>query len=335
MQGDNEQLIIQFEGNVIQAFPLTQKPAIIGRAPETDISLPHPLVSRAHAEVRLSTQGTQGMIVTDLGSSNGTFIGDERLVPNQPRVLTDGMSFRIGPYQLSYRATRIPQFNTEMVGERDEQTKQEEPSIPEPTPAPIPQATSTELATRQEILAPDPKRVSLGVPQVVKPTPRPLALVNKSVYSNHLPGIYEEDDFLQRFLYIFEDIWEPHEQRQDHIEMYFDPRTCPVSFLPWLANWLGISLNPHWPEARRRRLLAQAMDMYRWRGTRYGLVRMIEVCTGITPSITENPLEPFVFRIRVTLPPNASENGIDRELLEELIQVHKPAHAGYILEVNS
>jgi phage tail-like protein len=338
MQGDNDQLIIQFEGNIIQTFPLTQKAAIIGREPETAITLPHPLISRSHAEVRLAAQG---MIITDLGSSNGTFIDTERLAPNQPRVLTDGMSFRIGPYQLTYRAarsSRTTQFPSEMIGEHDEQSQAPElaPSVT-PVAEPVPQTTTSRPTTQQtqrEVVH-APKSVAPGVPQSVKPPLRPLDPVNKSVYSNYLPGIYEENDFLQRFLYIFEDIWEPLEQRQDHIEMYFDPRTCPVAFLPWLASWLGISLNPHWPEARRRRLLAQAMDLYRWRGTRYGLVRMIEVCTGITPLISENPLEPFVFRIRVTLPANAVQNGIDRELLEELIHIHKPAHAGYILEVIS
>lgn len=113
--------------------------------------------------------------------------------------------------------------------------------------------------------------------------------------------------------------------------MYFDPRTCPAPFLPWLASWLGLTFNPHWPEARRRRLLAQAMDLYRWRGTHYGLIRMIEVCTGLTPVIIENPLEPFVFRVRIT---GISKGVVDKELIEELIRTHKPAHAGYILEVN-
>jgi hypothetical protein len=29
------------------------------------------------------------------------------------------------------------------------------------------------------------------------------------------------------------------------------------------------------------------MDLYRWRSTRYGLTRMIEVCTGLTPEISD------------------------------------------------
>lgn len=314
MQGENGQIIVRFEGNVIQTIPLTRTAITIGRAPDVGISLPHPLISRAHAEVRLDAQG---LILTDLGSSNGTFIGEERLAPQQPRILTDRMSFRIGPYQLIYQAAQSPQAPEAWVEVQDEQ--RETDTIPTQQPA-----------TRRE--APAPAMVPSRVPQAVSPVPRPRAQVTQSVYSRYLPGLYQENDFLQRFLSIFEDIWEPLEQRQDHIEMYFDPRTCPVSFLPWLASWLGLTFNPHWPEARRRRLLAQAMDLYRWRGTRYGLIRMIEVCTGLTPVIIENPLEPFVFRIRIT---GTSENAVDKEFIEELIRIHKPAHAGYILEVNT
>ena len=363
MQNEGEQLIIQFEGNVIQTHPLTQAPLTIGRAPDVGVTLPHPLVSRAHVELRLEAQG---LIITDLGSSNGTYIGTERLAPNQPRILIDGMSFRIGPYTMIYRTGRAAQMPSEMVGEMAvemepamEQAGQELPIVPPSTsgtPAPtvgrpvtdepVPMnGASSPIASEPTI---EPTRAMSAttnghnghnglrpyrVPQAITPFPRRLPITPQSIYSRNLPDIYSENDFLQRFLYIFEDIWEPLEQRQDHISMYFDPRTCPAVFLPWLASWLGLSFNPHWPEARRRRLLSQAMDLYRWRGTRYGLTRMIEVCTGITPEITENPLEPFVFRIRIALPPAASADGVDRRLIEELIQTHKPAHAGYILEV--
>ena len=91
-----------------------------------------------------------------------------------------------------------------------------------------------------------------------------------------------------------ESIWEPLEQRQDHIDAYFDPATSPASFLPWLASWIDPTLNTRWPEKRLRALLAEAMNLYRWRGTRYGVARMIELCTGLTPQITEDPAAPFV-----------------------------------------
>jgi len=62
----------------------------------------------------------------------------------------------------------------------------------------------------------------------------------------------------------------------------------------------------------------------------YGLVRMIEVCTGITPEVTENVALPYTFDVKIALP---KDGDIDKNLIDELIQAHKPAHAGYRLEV--
>jgi hypothetical protein len=57
---------------------------------------------------------------------------------------------------------------------------------------------------------------------------------------------------------------------------------------------------------------------------------MIEVCTGLTPIITEQKNAPYVFEIAVAIPPGS---GVQRELIEELIATHKPAHVGYVLHV--
>ena len=112
--------------------------------------------------------------------------------------------------------------------------------------------------------------------------------------------------------------------------MYFDPRTAPAPFLQWLAGWLGADVGMRLPEGRLRTLLGEAVELYRWRGTLYGLTRMIEVCTGLTPYIAEARADPFVLQIRVAVPPDAQ---VDRETIERLVVANKPAHAGYMLEV--
>ena len=55
--------------------PLTY-PSVIGRGSDCDITLRHPLVSRRHCEI-LADDGH--LIVRDLGSLNGTFVGKERI----------------------------------------------------------------------------------------------------------------------------------------------------------------------------------------------------------------------------------------------------------------
>lgn len=51
-------------------------PAILGRSREATLPLPHPLVSRQHCE--LLPKG-ESLFVRDLGSTNGTFVGSERV----------------------------------------------------------------------------------------------------------------------------------------------------------------------------------------------------------------------------------------------------------------
>jgi hypothetical protein len=50
-------------------------------------------VSREHAAI---SQSGHTLMLTDLGSTNGTFLNEQRLVPNQPRILRDGDMIRLG-----------------------------------------------------------------------------------------------------------------------------------------------------------------------------------------------------------------------------------------------
>jgi hypothetical protein len=49
-------------------------------------------VSRRHAAIR---RGEDTLILIDLGSTNGTYLNGQRLIPNQPRVLRDGDEIRV------------------------------------------------------------------------------------------------------------------------------------------------------------------------------------------------------------------------------------------------
>jgi phage tail-like protein len=129
---------------------------------------------------------------------------------------------------------------------------------------------------------------------------------------------------------IMESIWEPLEWRENHLHMYLDPKTCPPTFLPWLASWLEPEQDTTWPEGRLRDLVARSMELFRWRGTRYGLARTIELCTGFAPRISDDPSQPYCFRVQLEVP---RSGGVDRRLLERLIEAQKPAHAGYVLEL--
>ncbi len=73
-------------------------PAVIGRSRSTDLILGHPLVSRQHCEVFESN----GMLmVRDLGSLNGTFVGDTRIA-EQAIPVKPGDLLTVGP--VTFRA---------------------------------------------------------------------------------------------------------------------------------------------------------------------------------------------------------------------------------------
>jgi len=78
---------------------------LLGRHPESVVSLDAHTVSRRHARLRIS--GGQA-ILEDLGSRNGTFVGDERLAG--PARLVDGDEFRLGSAPFTFRVSRTPPF---------------------------------------------------------------------------------------------------------------------------------------------------------------------------------------------------------------------------------
>jgi len=116
----------------------------------------------------------------------------------------------------------------------------------------------------------------------------------------YLPAVYSQDDasrdFLDRFLSIFDTIWNGLGDRIGSIAEYFDPMAVPAScsgagctdFLTWLASWLGMSLDRHWPEEKRRRLVANAHRLYKLRGTLEGVRLHIELYSGRKPQILEH-----------------------------------------------
>lgn len=66
---------------------------VIGRGSGSDVRLPDPSVSTRHATIRVS--GNDYAIV-DEGSTNGTWVGGVKLLPQSPRVVKSGDLVRVG-----------------------------------------------------------------------------------------------------------------------------------------------------------------------------------------------------------------------------------------------
>ena len=83
-----------------EIVPLRAGENIIGRDPASAVLIDSPDVSRQHARVYVSDDH---VVIEDLGSKNGTFVGGAKVV--SPRVLNDGDEIVIGktPAQLRRR----------------------------------------------------------------------------------------------------------------------------------------------------------------------------------------------------------------------------------------
>lgn len=98
--------------------PLTSETTTIGRALENDIVITSKRVSREHARVR--REGWRA-ILEDMGSTNGTFLNDERVLA--PAELHDGDRITIGDVVLvfhdpdiTYRDTPFPDLEIDVAG---------------------------------------------------------------------------------------------------------------------------------------------------------------------------------------------------------------------------
>jgi type VI secretion system FHA domain protein len=69
----------------------------IGRTPENDVVIADPRISGKHA--RIERHG-DSLLLTDLGSKNGTFLGESQLTPHQPVPIRIGGRFSIEAFQI-------------------------------------------------------------------------------------------------------------------------------------------------------------------------------------------------------------------------------------------
>jgi phage tail-like protein len=169
-----------------------------------------------------------------------------------------------------------------------------------------------------------------------------------------LPGIFRltlnrmEHNPLDAYLDIMELLHEPAEALMERLETYFDPYQGPDQFLPYLAGWVDLdqfwiddpeTVDPDSPPpfptgaGRLRELLLSAAYLSKWRGTNKGLIRSLQIITGmdgfsIDERVPGDDGQPKPFHIRVTIAQAANPY---RPLIERVIQIEKPAYVTYEL----
>lgn len=309
-----------------QRFPLAVGSITIGYGRENDIIISDEGVARVHLRV-LCLSDTCWAI--DLGNTEGTLLNEQPLLPNVRSPLSNGDVLQVGPYAIRYTRPMPTQARTpQPVVERPSSV------LPPSIAARLPQLNGHSSV---KALVPSVRRLrGNGSPT----TQRDLSPRTVSSYMQYLPPCYHEDDFLGRFLLIFESILEPLDRCIEHLNLYFDPRVTPEAMLPWLASWVDLVLNEKWSVEQRRTLIRAAPTLYLWRGTRRGLTEYLHIYTGVIPTIIEphqlteagetTDVPPSVFYVILEVP---DPTEIDREIVEAIIEAEKPAHTAYMLDI--
>jgi DNA-binding winged helix-turn-helix (wHTH) protein len=91
-------------------FPLAMGESVVGRDPNLAVSLEGATVSRRHARLMVTNDGTT---IEDVGSKNGTFLGEERVTG--PVQLTNGDVLHIGKVRATFHV-RGQAGSTETLG---------------------------------------------------------------------------------------------------------------------------------------------------------------------------------------------------------------------------
>lgn len=167
-----------------------------------------------------------------------------------------------------------------------------------------------------------------------------------------LPAIYREQPFLGRFLLAFEKLLlgradgvalpalpdAPRhdtrglEQTIDGLWRHFDPMQAPADFLPWLAGWAALGLRADLGEAKQRVFIANAIRLYRRRGTKGNLEDLLFLFTGQQATVRDDLAEPHRFRVEINLAHNdAALVARQQAIAHALIVLEKPAHTQYDL----
>lgn len=109
----------------------------VGRSPKADIVLADEHVSKQHAALEFD-RGSGHWIVTDLGSANGTRVGDRVAVANQPlRLRKSGTRILFGTgSELTYLETPAMREFLGLVVQMAKRARQQEPAAPAREPAP-------------------------------------------------------------------------------------------------------------------------------------------------------------------------------------------------------
>jgi len=93
-------LLLNSEGKVSQEFDLNQPNIVLGRSPQANVVIASNEVSRSHAQI---ANTANGFFLSDMGSTNGTFLNGEEIQPRQMIQLKSNDQLNLGEIALIFQ----------------------------------------------------------------------------------------------------------------------------------------------------------------------------------------------------------------------------------------
>ncbi len=166
-------------------------------------------------------------------------------------------------------------------------------------------------------------------------------------FLSYMPAIYQtggREDFLGRFLGLFESVYQDLDEKIGDSKRQLDPIAALPEFLHWLAKWVGVSNAHLWQEDKLRLLLQGIVKKNLIRGTREYMEYMVGTFTGERPFFLEysdieryrkNPVAYRCLRksyaygpyeVSVFVREQAVSSLREQHALKRMIEDMKPAH---------
>jgi len=116
------------------------------------------------------------------------------------------------------------------------------------------------------------------------------------------------------------------------VDRLWNPETCPVEVLPWLAWALSVDVwDAAWPEAVKRAVIADSIRVHRVKGTRGAVTRAL-AALGLSAEITEwweeePPGAPYTFTVTALVNDNLGPDALALDLARQKAVVDTIARA--------
>lgn len=149
----------------------------------------------------------------------------------------------------------------------------------------------------------------------------------KESWTRYLPELYQTEDseFLNRFLAVFQTLYERLEREIRSSARYLDLQAAPPEVVEQLARWLNVDNSHLWTTEHLRAYLEHGAKVYENRGTAAALERKVEIFTGEKPMIKEDVPEDPPYRFRLFLSEQAVPDQKTYLALGRIVREGKPA----------